>query len=185
MPRSRRGSTRTARMRHCAMPERVWGELMLLLLLEVTMLWHSTACWRRQHTPTPTATLPASRRRSAVRSTWASHPATSPGGWAKTMAGGTTGGHSSGPARRSSRATAITENRPGHSAARRDLGDLAGVLMPGAGVYAGQSCVVRFGPELLALLGPVASRLKAVIPVVPRLVAPFARPDDAPSQLQQ
>jgi len=36
----------------------------------------------------------------------------------------------------------------------------------------------------LVLLGP-ALRVKAVIPVVPRLPASLARPDDPPSQLQQ
>jgi hypothetical protein len=37
----------------------------------------------------------------------------------------------------------------------------------------------------LILLGPIALRLKAVVPVAPGLVVSVVGPDDAPSQLQQ
>src|SRR5277367_2935049 len=38
---------------------------------------------------------------------------------------------------------------------------------------------------LLALVGPIALRVKAIAPVVPTVVASVARPDDAAAQLQQ
>ena len=38
---------------------------------------------------------------------------------------------------------------------------------------------------LLALVGPIALRVKAIAPVVPGVVALVTRPDDAAAQLQQ